>query len=149
VNSGLFWLRVNKTDSCWTWTGKKRAGYGRLKVDGRQLSAHRVAYELLIGPIPDGAQLDHLCRNRACVNPGHLEPVTARTNILRGEGLAAKEAAQKRCFRGHLLEGGNLIAVPSRPNARYCRECNRIRGREYGRKKRQAARERGGPAASS
>jgi HNH endonuclease len=135
-----FWNKVDKSHSCWLWTGKTRSGYGRFMVDGHYRSAHRVAYELLIGPIPDGAQLDHLCRNRACVNPGHLEPATARTNILRGTGLAATESRQVYCVNGHHLYGDNVIVIPSRPNARYCRECNRARGRAYQQRRRDERR---------
>src|SRR5450755_3951408 len=72
-----FWARVDKqTDGCWVWTGALRTGYGTLSVSGKNVPAHRFSYELLVGIIPDGLQIDHLCRNRACVNPEHLEPVT-------------------------------------------------------------------------
>lgn len=82
----VFWTTVDKRpDGCWVWTahGNNR-GYGRFRVGGRQAYAHRVAYELRNGPIPPGLTIDHLCRNKMCVNPAHLEPVTLRENALRG-----------------------------------------------------------------
>lgn len=83
-----FWLRVDNTDSadeCWTWTGytEAKSGYGRLSFGGARSYAHRVAYELAVGPIPEGLDLDHLCRVRNCVNPTHLEPVTRGENVRR------------------------------------------------------------------
>jgi hypothetical protein len=80
-----FWAKVNKTETCWLWTGAKHEkGYGLLKVAGQMHRAHRFVYELLVGPIPEGLSLDHLCRVRNCVNPNHLEPVTTGENIRRG-----------------------------------------------------------------
>jgi len=75
-----FWSKVNKTETCWLWTGAKTAGYGSIRRDGRSQRAHRLAYEHLVGPIPPGAMLDHLCHVRACVNPDHLMPVTNAQN---------------------------------------------------------------------
>jgi hypothetical protein len=73
--SERFWAKVYRGDDCWEWlAAKSTAGYGRFKVAGGLVQAHRFAYEDIVGPIPDGLQLDHLCRNRACVNPDHLEP---------------------------------------------------------------------------
>ena len=73
-------------DECWIWTGPKNgSGYGIFSYRGRNQSAHRVAYRLLVGEIPDGLQLDHLCRKRSCINPAHLEPVTRLENVRRGK----------------------------------------------------------------
>lgn len=86
------WAFVEKTDSCWLWTGSKtRVGYGQMRVGGagsRKTGVHRVAYELLVGRIPKGLDLDHLCRNTLCVNPDHLEPVTRKENLARGIHVA-------------------------------------------------------------
>ena len=79
-----FWFKVNKTDTCWLWTGALRGdGYGKFHVKRKWVYAHRFAYELLVGPIPDGLELDHLCRIRNCVRPSHLEPVTHQENMQR------------------------------------------------------------------
>lgn len=79
-----FWAKVDTSGSCWLWTGAVSGGYGSLGIDGKQYRAHRVAYEWLVGPIPTGLFLDHLCRTPLCVNPVHLEPVTNRENVMRG-----------------------------------------------------------------
>jgi HNH endonuclease len=129
-----FWAKVNRDGPvpkhrpdlgpCWQWTAAKmHNGYGRFKRDGRTLSAHRVAYELVIGSVPDGLELDHLCRNPACVNPAHLEPVTGKVNVLRGETITAANAAKDFCDRGHPLSGENLFV--RRGGRRLCRMCKR------------------------
>ena len=100
-----FWGKVAKTDECWNWTAATTYGYGVMGFHEsgkhRTVRAHRVSYELLIGPIPEDLVIDHLCRNRACVNPDHMELVTIGTNVLRGEGLTAKYAQATHCDNGH------------------------------------------------
>lgn len=113
------------SDGCWLWEGHlNHGGYGLASIDGKQRRLHRVAYELLVGPIPDGLVLDHLCRVRHCCNPEHLEPVTRRTNTLRGVGPAPAKAAQSHCVNGHELAGDNLYIHPQR-GTRNCRTCMR------------------------
>lgn len=122
-----FWEKVAFSDwsGCWEWTAAKSdGGYGRFRTGGRSspfVVAHRIAYELLAGPIPDGLVIDHLCRNRACVNPTHLEPVTQRVNTLRGVGLSAINAARTHCPQGHPYEGRNLMTT--KDGFRQCRAC--------------------------
>lgn len=92
-----FWARVLKTDTCWLWqgatAGRWNLRYGQTRWAGRVAMAHRVAYELLVGAIPDGLQIDHLCRNPLCVNPAHLEPVTNAENARRGHEARRTVAA--------------------------------------------------------
>ena len=122
-----FWAKVDQTETCWLWQGAvSSSGYGNVSgVDRRTRRAHRVAYELLVGPIPPGLQLDHLCRVRRCVNPSHLEVVTQTVNVLRGEGPTAKNATKTHCHRGHPLDKSNTRHRPS--GGRTCRTCERIR----------------------
>lgn len=133
-----FWSKVDKAGTpehpwCWVWiASRKPAGYGQLRRRGKTLYAHRVAYESLVETIPSGLTLDHLCRNRACVNPVHLEPVSNEENLRRGNHPAparqvaerawAKRRAQTHCKRGHALDGDNVRAVGGR---RHCRACGR------------------------
>ena len=91
--------------------------------------AHRVFYERCIGPIPAGLTLDHLCRNRACVNPHHGEPVTRGENVLRGEGPSAQHARQTHCLNGHPLDGTGSDVLIDSLNRRVCRPCRRQRER--------------------
>ena len=128
-----FWPKVDRSagqDSCWLWTAAKEpAGYGHFKKDGRPHPAHRVAYEMVVGPIPDGLDLDHLCRNPSCVNPAHLEPVTPRENTRRADTVLGIRSAATHCRQGHPLAEGNLRTDKS--GRRFCRACHRIRQREY------------------
>lgn len=119
-----FWDKVEvRADGCWNWTASRNAkGYGYFSHwRGRNRLAYSVAYEELIGPVPEGFQLDHLCRNPACVNPAHLEPVTPQTNSLRGNTIAAANAAKTHCARGHAFKGANLRMRPD--GSRACRAC--------------------------
>lgn len=126
-----FWSKVEPTGFCWNFTSLRTDGYGQIRVGGRagtmQL-AHRVSYELLIGPIAEGLQLDHLCLNHACVNPDHLDPVPSRINTLRGQNQAAKRAKRTHCPKGHPYSETNTYHHPQ--GHRRCRICHRERQRE-------------------
>lgn len=115
--------KIRIEGDCWQWTGSYAGnGYGGTWRDGRHCRAHRAVWELLVGPIPEGMTLDHLCRNRRCVNPAHLEVVTMRENILRGESPSARHARQTHCKHGHPYEGANLYLAPGN-GQRKCRIC--------------------------
>jgi hypothetical protein len=118
-----FWAKVAKSDGCWLWTaGKDGKGYGAAYVNLRQVRAHRLAYELVVGPIPGGMTIDHLCRNRACVNPAHMEVVTRGENTARSNRLKAAEIrAQSHCKHGHEYTPENTYIRPD--GARICRHC--------------------------
>lgn len=114
-----FWPKVDRSgglDACWPWTGHSTRGYGTFRVGpARQAMAHRVAYELSVGPIPAGFQLDHLCRNPPCCNPAHLEPVTPQENVIR------ERAARGECPRGHPYATDSTVWR----GVRYCTTCRR------------------------
>ena len=113
---------------CWIWIGSCTSkGYGQFGYKGMNVPAHRWGYEHLVGQIPSGLQLDHLCRVRCCVNPAHLEVVSSRTNVLRGVGVTAMNAKKTHCPQGHPYAGDNLYIYPH--GGRGCRECNRKAGR--------------------
>lgn len=121
---------------CWLWMGAIRTdGYGSIRVGGKSRYAHRVCFEVNRGPIPNGLELDHLCRTRCCVNPAHLEPVTRRVNVVRGNAPAQlvkrnkeRGAAVTHCLAGHPYTPENTGRTW--PGSRYCRTCNRVRGAE-------------------
>jgi hypothetical protein len=120
-----FWKRIDKTDTCWLWRPPLTpAGYGQFfPTKGTRMLAHRFAYELLVGPIPQGLTLDHLCRVRNCVNPEHLEPVTIGVNGRRGNSPWAINARKTHCPKGHEYDEANTYVSPQ--GRRLCRACHR------------------------
>jgi hypothetical protein len=126
--------RVSETESgCWEFGGYRLpAGYGRLGWNGRLWLTHRVTYTLLVGPIPEGLEIDHLCRNKPCCNPSHLEAVTRSENIRRGpqgEIAAERERAKTECPLGHPYDAINTYFAPD--GYRQCRICKRLAGQRY------------------
>jgi len=129
-----FWDQVDRSGDCWTWQGNRMAkGYGYLRVDGRTVLAHRMAYVLVHGAIPNGLQIDHVCHStdkscpggicphRACVNPAHLEAVTSLENTSRGR---KKDSALDECKHHHKMTPDNT-RYDKRDGARVCQTCNR------------------------
>ncbi len=120
-----FFSKVEKRGECWEWTGTlNESGYGIINIDGRMYRAHRLMWVWRRGPIPEGLVIDHLCRNRSCVNPAHMEVVTHRVNILRGNGASARQARKTHCVRGHEFTTENTLIYRA---GRRCRACNLIR----------------------
>jgi hypothetical protein len=137
-----FWAKVAITDTCWNWTATTDTrGYGQLWVDGRFERAHRYSYELLVGPVPQGLELDHLCQNKGCVRPAHLEPVTHKLNTQRGianrtsrRGMDHHNRRKTHCPQGHEYTPENTKWYRG---GRACRACAREAMRQW------RARERG------
>jgi hypothetical protein len=124
-----FWDRVEKTEGCWLWRGSSSDGhYGNFQRDGRLYLAHRYAYEDVVGPIPPGLELDHLCRTPACVRPDHLEPVTPKVNQHRGMSPSGINSRKTHCAQGHEF---SVQATGKRAGRRRCVECHRERNRQW------------------
>jgi len=130
-----FWSKVDRQeeDDCWLWGAAENGlGYGIFTRHKKRWYAHRLSYTMLVGPIPEGLVIDHLCRNPGCVNPKHLEPVTHRENCLRGESFCAKQARRTHCPQGHEYTPENtyLYKRVHGKTMRHCRACNRERSRK-------------------
>ena len=148
-----FWTKVDfngpapayqpELGPCWLWRGgisgggaRGGGGYGSFYIPhlSRNVGAHRYAYEFCVGLIPEGLQIDHLCRVRNCVYPWHMEPVTQQENISRGEG-GSLHRGKTHCLYGHPFSSANTLV--GRNEWRWCRTCTARRGREYRARKRQ------------
>ena len=127
-----FWRSVRKTDDCWWWVGDRHKGYGRFAMPEQKLHffAHRYSYALHIGPIPDGYEIDHLCKQPLCVRPDHLEAVTRRENWNRGRSPSAVNRYKTHCKHGHPFDAENTRYVKA---GRYCYACRQT----YARKRQQ------------
>lgn len=134
-----FWATVDSTGgptACWPWPKLNYQGYGTVYYKGKTTRAHRFAYQVLVGPIPEGLVLDHTCHDpskcslddkcphRACCNPAHLEPVTQKVNNLRGNAWSGTNARKTHCIHGHELTAANVYLFDG---SRQCRECHRAR----------------------
>ncbi len=121
-----FWTKCTPEPNtgCWLWDGATTGGgYGNLKYGGRYRPAHRVAYEALVGEVPLGLDLDHLCRVRCCVNPDHLEAVTRRENLRRGDNSyrGAWQLARTHCPSGHAYSVANTYRYKNRRSCKACK----------------------------
>jgi len=134
-----FWSKVGLPDEngCMHWLASKNPyGYGQIKVGPRPVGAHRVSFALRVGIVSEGLEIDHLCRNRACVAPGHLEAVTHKVNMLRGETFGAHNSTKTRCKHGHEFNAENTYMTPA--GGRQCRPCKNRRHAEM-RKRREGS----------
>lgn len=125
-----FWEKVEKTDSCWLWSSALFQGYGIFSLRrGKTIRAHRLAYELLVGPIPDGLEIDHLCYVRRCVNPSHLEAVTTQVNVKRANARRWAAATPNGCCTsGHPFTEENTYRWNGK---RWCKTCRNAHRRRY------------------
>lgn len=135
-----FWKRVDRSggdDACWEWRGGLTTwGYGHFRLGEKHAGSHRVAYELIRGVIPEGLVIDHLCRNRRCCNPWHMEVVTNRENLLRGNGFSGRNVRKTHCPKGHpydlVIKGHRYCSVCLKEaQRRHWQRSNRRRSEEY------------------
>lgn len=133
INNNLvkrFLSKVQITQYCWIWKGGKfESGYGYFNYNYKLVRSHRMSYMLFKGKIPEELQLDHLCRNKLCVNPQHLEAVTQRINNLRSNSFSGVNARKTHCKRGHKLSGSNLLI--NKKGFRNCRKCELMWDRNH------------------
>lgn len=123
------WSKVQKTETCWLWTGKlTKKGYARYGLHKPNSYAHIASYEEVNGVVPEGLELDHLCRVRHCVNPSHLEAVTHLENIRRGKSPSAFHRVKSHCYKGHPFNSDNTIV--NEKGWRVCITCKRESGRQ-------------------
>lgn len=115
-------FKVDPETGCWNWL-RANSGDGHGYGAYRGTTAHRAYWELVYGPLPKTIELDHLCRNTACVNPAHLDPVPSKVNLMRSDAPAAVNARKTHCANGHEFTPENIYRPPSRPNSRMCRTC--------------------------
>lgn len=128
-------IEIDPDSGCWSWVGYLgESGYGRMSVNGKMQRTHRLSYEAFVGPIPDGLTIDHLCFNKRCLNPAHLEAVTQHENTLR------HVRRKTECSQGHSWVDENIY-VDNR-GGRRCRECHRTRSREWMRQHYEESRRR-------
>ena len=123
-----FWAKVDKTDTCWLWTGKLLKKYSQFWYEGKVTSGHRASYRMFKGDIPEGLHIDHLCKVCHCVNPDHLEAVTPRENLMRSDNQVAGYAIATHCIRGHEFNEENTY---NWRNKRMCRPCMNASSRRY------------------
>lgn len=132
TSADRFWAKVDRNgpDGCWLWTGTMAGGYGQVQVARVKQPAHRWAYQHLVGPIPVGLVLDHLCRNQLCVNPTHLEPVTVAENIRRGRAPSVAFGIATHCKHGHEFAPENTIVRGYSSDGTPHRRCRVCRNRD-------------------
>ena len=136
-----FFTKIKEVGSCWEWTSSiRKDGYGQFSFNGKPVLTHRFSFELFKGYIPINLDLDHLCRNRKCVNPDHLEAVTRSENLIRGNAVLKRgvEQSQKtHCPQGHQYLDDNLYVWKNEKNntERHCRKCHNIQQQKYMKKK--------------
>jgi hypothetical protein len=133
-------VRVDPESGCWVWLGggngciaKDGRDYGIVKMNGKETTLHKLFSEMVFGPVPEGLELDHTCRNRRCFCPGHVERVTHQENVRRGDSIMARRAKQTHCKNGHPLSGDNLF-IDKRGN-RTCLICRAAYARDFRAKK--------------